>query len=221
MSVLPFNSTLHLLSKDEHKRWSTFRQNLTLLKRRLPAVSAKQDPEPGKWPDFEKYAPQVLSFCVHWLWPEPVEELPVDFAQVLSDLGTFMWHAGLIKDGSTNLQAAEDILDDRQVNADNQLRGDLHANLGIISSFSGVSERPESMERRTRALAIRRKAFERIPPEKVTRVDAIRFHNAKCDRAFVFTLEERFDEAKPIFEECVRKYQSRGNEDDVWFEYAK
>lgn len=33
--------------------------------------------------------------------------------------------------------------------------------------------------------------------------------------------EERFDEAKPIFEECLRKYQSWGNEDDVPFEDAK
>ena len=91
---------------------------------------------------------------MHCLWSGPAVELPVDFAQVLSDLGALMWHAGLMKDGSTNLQAAEDILDDRHVRKDNQLRGDLHANLGIIFSFSGVSERPESMERRNRTLNI-------------------------------------------------------------------
>lgn len=214
-------SILHSLSKDSDLRWEFFRQALALLQRGVPEVSRLQEPEAEKWPQFEKYAPQVLSLRTHCLWPEPAVEFPVDFAEVLSNMGTYMWHAGLLDTGSKSLLNAEEILDNKQVDRDNELRGDLHVNLGIIFSFTGVSEREVSMQRRLEALDIRWKHYEDIPDGKRTRIDEMRWVNARTDLAIAYMHEENFDEAEAIFEECLRKYKTWDTEDKIPFEYSK
>ena len=214
-------SILHGLSKDPEQRWRIFRQALALLRRGAPEVSKLQEPEADKWPQFEKYAPQVLSLRTHCLWPEPPVEFPVDFAEVLSNMGTYMWHAGLLDTGFQSLLNAEEILDQKDVDEDHELRGDLHVNLGIISSFTGVSERKASMQRRLRALDIRWKHFDDIPVRKRTRIDEMRYENARTDLAIAYMHEENFVEAEGIFEACLDKYKTWDTEDIIPFEYAK
>ena len=214
-------SILHGLSKDREQRWRIFRQALALLRRGAPEVSKLQEPEADKWPQFEKYAPQVLSLRTHCLWPEPPVEFPVDFAEVLSNMGTYMWHAGLLDKGFQSLLNAEEILDRKNVEKDHELRGDLHVNLGIISSFTGISEREKSMQRRERALDIRWKHFEDIPGRKRTRIDEMRWYNARTDLAIAYMHEESFEEAEGIFEDCLEKYKTWDTEDKIPFEYAK
>jgi hypothetical protein len=46
----------------------------------------------------------------HCIWPEPPMDLFLDFAQVLSDMATFMWHTGLLAQGIDALRTAEHIL---------------------------------------------------------------------------------------------------------------
>ena len=85
-----------------------------------------------------------------------------------------MWHAGLVDDGSEALETAEHILDEREVGEIDPLRGDVLGNLGIPSSFAGVSQRKEGMDRRLEALQIRIEVYEDVPKKKVTRNDEIR-----------------------------------------------
>ncbi|KAL8897522.1 MAG: hypothetical protein Q9207_007174 [Kuettlingeria erythrocarpa] len=157
--------TVDLTRACDH-RWRVYNQAFLLLRRGMPMSSPIQDPEPEKWPQFQRYTPQILSLRTHCLWPEPPVEFPVDFAHILSDMGTYMWHAGLVDNGSEALQTAENILDDRGVEEINPLRSDILANLGAASRFSGASQRKESMNRRVEALKIRREVSRRYSEEE-------------------------------------------------------
>lgn len=79
----------------------------------MPTTSPLDIPEPDKWLRFQKFVAQVLNLRMHCLWPDPHVELPVDFAKALSDLGTYMWHAGLASDGDDALRTAIQIMDDQ------------------------------------------------------------------------------------------------------------
>lgn len=132
-----------------------------------------------------------------------------------------MWHAGLMSDGAKALETAEEILDERGIPKFNALRSDILANLGALSGFSGVSDRRESMKRRSNALDIRKRKFEKTPENQLTRLDHVRYINAESDLAFGYLQEERLDEVKHIMERCLREYQTWGDEDEIPFEYAK
>ena len=125
-------------------------------------------------------------------------DLPVDFAHILSDMGTYMWHAGLVPDGSKALETAEHILDERGVDEIDPLRGDILGNLGMLSGFAGVSQRKEGMERRLEALKIRKEVNDDIPEKKITQDDRTRLYIAESDLAFGHLQEEDFEKVEEI-----------------------
>ena len=209
------------LSKDFAARKRAFEQTFELVRYCLPEVSSTDQPEPNAWAHFEKYVPQILNLRSHCLWPEPPVELPIGFAQVLSDMATYMWHAGLFKDGEEALETAEHILDDNNVGREHPLRGRIHEHLGIIASFSGVSERDAVVERRILALEARTASHDTIPAGRLTRDDNIRRYNVESDLAFGYLQYEYFDEAEEKMEMCLNKYKSWGSEEEIPFEYLK
>ena len=148
-------------------------------------------------------------------------DLPVDFAHILSDMGTYMWHAGLVDDGSEALETAEHILDERGVREVDPLRGDILGNLGILSGFAGVSQRREGMERRLKALKIRKEVYDGIPDKKITQDDRARLYIAESDVAYGYLQEEEFDKVEEIMERCLTQYKTWGSEDEIPYEYAK
>lgn len=209
------------LSRAHDQRWRTYHQAFVLLRRGMPMSSPIQVPEPEKWPRFKKYTPQILNLRTHCLWPEPPVDLPVDFAQILSDMGTYMWHAGLVADGSEALETAEHILDERGIHEIDPLRGDIVGNLGILSGFGGVSQREEGMQRRLKALKIRKEVHEDIPEKKITQDDNTRLYIAESDVAFGRLQEEKFEEVEEIMERCLAAYKTWDTEDKIPYEYAK
>lgn len=209
------------LSKDTDERWRIFEQAFILVRRCLPSVSSADQPEPELWAQFERFVPQILSLRTHCLWPEPPVELPPSFAKVLSDMATYMWHAGLLKDGADALETAEHILDDNGISKKNPLRGNVHEHLGIFASFNGVSERDAALERRHDALEARKAAHIAIPANKVTREDEIRRYNVESDMAFGHLQWEDFDLAEKQIDMCLEKYKTWGSEVEIPFEYLK
>ncbi|MCJ1398272.1 hypothetical protein MMC11_001469 [Xylographa trunciseda] len=209
------------LSRVHDHRWKVYHQAFVLLRRDMPMSSPIQVSEPDKWPQFERYTPQILNLRTHCLWPEPPVPLPVDFAHILSDMETYMWHAGLADDGSEALETAEHILDERGVREIDPLRGDILGNLGILSGFAGVSQRREGMERRLEALKIRKEVHDDIPEKKITQDDRTRLYIAESDVAWGYPQEENFDEVEEIMERCLTQYETWGNEDEIPYEYAK
>ena len=209
------------LSKNYEHRWQVLSQALDLLRKGMPSVSPIDNPEPDKWADFEKYVPQVLSVRTHCLWPEPPVELPPDFAQVMSDLATYMWQAGLFSEGTDALYTAERIIDDQNVDNKNPLRGNIHEHIGIFASFNGVSEREECMIRRHKARKARQASHFQIPKGSVTRDDEIRLFNVESDMAFGLMQQEDFVQTEKVMEKCHDQYQKWGSKDDYPFEYLK
>ena len=179
-------------------------------------------PEPEKWPQFEEYAPQVLNVRTHCLWPEPPIDMPLEFAQTLSDLATYMWHAGLATEGHEALDTAIGVMDQAHLESDDPMRGDTYAKLGILISYNGVSDRRETMRLRQKAWDIRHKEFDDKPPDERSRNDEIRLYNVKCDLAWTFLHERQVDKIEPIMKECYNKYKAWETEEaKIPFEYAK
>ena len=144
--------------------------------------------------------------------------LSVDFAHILSDMGTYMWHAGLVDDGSDALETAEHIFDERGVDEIDSLRGDI---LGILFGFVGVSQRKKGMERRLEALNIRKEVYDDIPEEKITQDERTRLYIAESDVAFGYLQEEKFERVEEIMERCLTQYKTWDTEDNIPYEYAK
>ena len=149
-------------------------------------------------------------------------ELTVDFAQVLSDMATFMWHAGLLSDGIAALRTAEHILDVHNIGDEHHLRGNIHTHIGIFASHGGVSFRDEAMDRRHKGRKARRANHRVVEQQRpVTLDDEIRLWAVESDMAFGLLQCERFNEAGVIIEECHEQYKKWGTPDVVPFEYLK
>jgi hypothetical protein len=195
---------------------------MLLLRRGCPLVSPLDIPEPEKWPEFERYVPQILSVRSHCLWPDPPIQPPIDFADLLSDLATYMWHAGLAEAGHDALETVVDVYDREHVPEQDERRSNVYSRLGILISFNGVSDREETLKYRLKAMDIRQKAFDKIPKNKVTREDEMRLFNVKSDLAFTFLHEERFTDLEPIMDKCYEKYRAWDEEEEnIPYEYAK
>lgn len=150
----------------------------------LPAKSPFIVPSAEKSRKLQVYGPHILSLRAHCLWPDPPVQLPVNFAQVLSDMGTYMWHAGKLTEGEEALETAVNIMDKNDLDKGDPMRADVLQILGIMSSFEGVSERNKSMELRFKALNARKLAFEAIPQGRVTRDDEVRRWIVESDIAY-------------------------------------
>lgn len=194
---------------------------MTILRQGCPMVSPLNIPEPEKWPDFEKYVPQVLNVRSHCLWPEPPIEPPVDFADLLADLGTYMWHAGLAEEGQDALETVLDVYDKENVPKNDERRSNTYSKLGILISFNGVSDRKDTMEYRMKAWNARHEVFKSIPSNKVTREDEINLYTVKSDLAYTYWHEERFEDVERIMTECFAQYKKWDSEEEIPFEYSK
>ena len=172
------------LSRDFVHRWEVFQQAFRLVRDVLPADSPFIVPSSDTWPRFQKYGAHILSQRAHCLWPDPPIELPINFAQVLSDMGTYMWHAGKLPEGQEALKTAVTIMDKNELEDDHPLRANAYEMLGIMSSFEGVSKRWHSMDLRYKALEARKLSYDSIPRSKVTRDDEIKRWTVESDVAY-------------------------------------
>jgi hypothetical protein len=212
---------LHDLSRDPNRRHEVYEQAFSLVERAMPKVSSIDNPEPEVWGEFQKYVPQIINIRAHCLWPEPPMELSLEFAQVLSDMATFMWHAGLLAEGIDAMRTAEHILDHHKVGNENPLRSNIHEHIGIFASHSGVSLRDEAMSRRHKAIEAREVSYNAIPKRLLTREDEIRRWNVQSDMAFGLLQGEDFAKAGEVIERCHEQYKIWGAPEQIPFEYLK
>ena len=218
--MVQWNVLLHLSRNSVH-RWEVFQQAFRLVQDVLPTESPFIVPLSDTWPRFQKYGAYVLSLRAHCLWPDPPIELPVDFAQVLSDMGTYMWHAGKLSEGQEALKTAVAIMGKKEVEDDHPLRANAYEMLGIMSSFEGVTERRQSMHMRYKALEARKLSYDSIPRSKVTRDDEIKRWTVESDVAYGLVQEEDFEPAAEIMKRCLKKYHEWGPEDDYPYQYSQ
>ena len=214
-------NVLLYLSRDTAQRWDVFQQALRLVRDVLPAEPPLIVPSSDTWPRFQKYGAHILSLRAHCLWPDPSVEFPVNFAQVLSDMGTYMWHAGNLSEGQEALETAVTIIDKNELEDNHPLRANAYEMLGIMCSFEGVSERKHNMDLRYKALEARKLSYDSILLDKVTRDDEIKRRTVKSDVAYGLVQQEDFEPAANIMERCLKKYQEWGTEDDYPYQYSQ
>jgi tetratricopeptide (TPR) repeat protein len=219
--VVQWNVLLDL-SADYNKRWGCFQEAFDIVKAMLPKTDPKAVPEPEIWPPYAKHGRQILELRTHCLWPEPPVELPMDFARILAEMGTYMWFSGKFPEGEKALGTAENILDDNKAKWNDELRAHVYAMLGIITSFEGVSERKRSMEFRKNAYFSRNQGIGRKPESDRTRDEDIMVWNMHSDMAFGYIQEEDWESTAKNMDECFEQYQKWDkNEMAIPYEYAK
>ena len=209
------------LSSDPLFHWDVFEQAFRLVRDVLPTESPFIIPSSDTWPRYQKYGAHILTLRAHCLWPDPPVDLPVEFAQVLADMSTYMWHAGKFLEGQDALKTAVTIMDKNELEDHHPLRANAYKMLGIMSSFEGVSERRYSMDLRYKALEARKLSYNSIPPTKVTRDDEIKRWTVESDVAYGLVQQEDFEPAAEIMERCLNKYQEWGSEDEYPYQYSQ
>ena len=213
---------MHRLSKDWEGRQKAFAQAFALVRGQMPEASRIQASQPDVWHKYEAYVPQISSLRTHSLWPDPKLKLPADFGQVLIDIGTYLWHQGLLFDGKAALETAEQVLVELPLDEMDPLFSDIDDVMGIIDDFTGISCRADSLRRRRRALKIRKHRHALIAEEDLSRIDSIRLYNAEANLGCAYLQAEMFEEAERIFESCLVQYKTWTLvEKDIPFEYAK
>ena len=218
--TVQWNVLVHL-SRNVAHRWTVFQQAFKLVQGVLPVKSSFIVPSSDTWSRYQKYGVHILSLRAHCLWPDPPLELPVEFAQVLADMSTYMWHAGKLSEGQEALRTAVTIMDKNELEDHHSLRANAYEMLGIMSSFEGVSERRYSMDLRYKALEARKLSFNSIPPTKVTRDDEIKSWTVESDVAYDLVQQEDFEPAAEIMERSLKKYQEWGSEDEYPYQYSQ
>ncbi|KAK4550294.1 hypothetical protein LTR36_003261 [Oleoguttula mirabilis] len=219
--VVQWNVLLDL-SVDHNKRSECFNQAFDIVRAMLPKVDPKVVPEPHIWPPYARHGRQILELRSHCLWPEPPIELPLSFAYILSEMGTYMWFSGKFSEGKEVLGTAEKILDDRNAKWNDELRTHIYAMLGIITSFGGVSDRQRSMELRKLAYQSRKQGLGRKAESDRTRDEDIMMWAMHSDMAFGFIQEEDFESTATFMGDCWEQYQKWDSDEmAIPFEYSK
>lgn len=219
--AVQWNVLLHL-SKDYDYRWQCFIQAFNIVKAMLPNVDPKIVPEPEIWPPYARHGRQILELRSHCLWPDPPVQLPLSFAQILADMGAYIWFSGKFPQGEKALDTAEAILDDNNAKFSHSLRAHIYQILGIITSFEGVSQRAKSMELRKNAASARNQNIGRRREADRSYDEDNMLWSVRSDLAFGYIQEEDWDRTTEYIEECYEHYKTWDK--DEWkipFEYSK
>lgn len=211
------------LDKDVSSRQGVFSQVFLIVRSRFPSASPIQVPEPDKWPMCKKYLPHVLSLQRLLLGNLIDVEPSVELARLFSDGGIDLWERGLTTEGLDLLKSAESILDRLDSGDFQPLRADIHVIVSLLLQDSGLIHIGECHDRIKTALEIRTRnqLIAARGHVKLGRTDEILLFNAWSDYACVLLQLNMFEEAKPIFEKCLLKYQEWGDPNDIPYEYSK
>ena len=212
---------LHSLKADAdpNKRGRVFEEVLSMIQQRLPKASRLQTNAPETWPQYMTYVPQVISLRRNSLWPQPPLSMNFQFARLLADLGSFLWHTGQIADCGANMKPAAEYVR-AQIDASQgtpeleELLSDIYLVIGILADCIGVSKRDESLDLRLSLLDLREKAHKAIPPAEIIVEDEIRLGNARTDLACAYMQRAQYTKASKIIEEMLLQYMKWGSEED-------
>jgi len=123
-------------------------------------------------------------------------------------------------EGLDLLLSAEAIL--KQLDCDeDKLKANIHVIIALLLQDQGSAYFSESKERISKALEIREMVRKTTPTENYTKNDDILLHNAKSDYGCVLLQYNRYQEAEPIFSQCLVKYREWGKDEDIPYELAK
>lgn len=207
------------LSKDKSKQQIVFDQAVALVREVFPRSNPLQQPMPDQWSECQRLLPHLHALHDVYHRYKPAIKGSTDFAQLLSDAGMDQFERGITHEGLLLTRTAEEVLDACSPHDHQVMRADIHAMIAIMYDNTGIGERKEGLKRRKIALDIRKKIFEAADTPR--RQDEMLLYNSWMEYAISLLHYHRFEDAEPIIENCLRKFQQWGSEDEIPFEYAK
>lgn len=106
-----------------------------------------------------------------------------------------------------------------QIGYDSQatMRADIHIMIALMYDNTGITNRVESLEKRTTALEIR---LAKLSPSKHNQ-DEILIYNARMDYTISLLQDHDYKTVEPLIEECHQKYHQWGPPEEIPYEYSK
>lgn len=200
-----------------------FDQAVALIREVFPRSNPLQQPTPNQWVACQRLLPHLHAlrdvYLGRYRSSQPAINGGIDFAQLLTDAGMDQFERGITKEGLLLLKTAEDVLQASSPEDHQVMRADIHAMIAILYDNTGISKRQEALDRRETALALRRKVFDEAATPQ--RKDEILVYNSEMEYAMALLHFNRYQQAEPYIEKCLKKYQEWGPEEEYPFEYAK
>ncbi|KIM98634.1 hypothetical protein OIDMADRAFT_56981 [Oidiodendron maius Zn] len=212
---------LHKLNNETSQRQKSFDIVLKLLQAVLPKPSALQQPEEGTWPIIEKYLPQIQSLEAAYNRAKPKIAGSFELAEIFSQFGVDLYDRGLIKVGEKLMKSAEDILDSIAFDNSSPVRTNIHIVIGMYTDTLGITRRDEGLERRIKALDLRKQALKGRAPADIRTEEDILLHNAVMDLSCSYQQFNRFDKVEELSNICFEKFKTWGRPEAFPYEYAK
>jgi tetratricopeptide (TPR) repeat protein len=210
------------LDMDDYNYANALRRAFRLLRKQLPKADTQQVPEPTDLESSMKVMNHVYSFYQVLEKRPPkssmVEPQPAELAEFFYDAGFYLWGGqAYAYDGVSFLEAAERILDTTGADANAKIRADIHCIIGLLLLNLGCEDRVRGSERLRMAWQIRRVIF----LDQNTEDNEVLLQNAAVDYSLCLMNEHRFEEARPIYQECRERYEKWGGEPKNPFEFGK
>jgi tetratricopeptide (TPR) repeat protein len=195
-------------SPDDCKQ--AFNHAFLLVRAMVPSQSATSSPTNHHWPIHERFLPHVLSLhAVFKEWDDKMPNLlqhPLAFAELLSDVGNYMYERYLIKDALTVLETAERIcIKFLGVDCTDLLYIQILYLQASIGLNHGSTMRADSVKKKEHIVKLRMDRLpssykrKKDPRNKEHRLEAIRLSTALNNLACAYMHSEDYKRAKPLF----------------------
>jgi tetratricopeptide (TPR) repeat protein len=145
---------LHKLDADPNLRQCVFEQVLSVLRKVYPRQSDIQAPSNEHWRDEEECLPHVLNLQIVFEQSKPPMLGTPVFAELLGDVGNYLWERALYTKGIQCLELAAKLYDENSWK-DSMAHSKVLTILGAISSEVGITGRRRATERWVRSLHLR------------------------------------------------------------------
>ena len=222
---------LKLDEGDLSQRNQVFEQACGMVRHVLPETSPTQTPNEKLWPQLERAVPHVLRLC-HVFTSPSRNKLPGSFrlARMFYDAGFHTWEQWnpMTQVGIMLLSTAERILQGLNYHTDGKLQANIHSTMAMFLDQVGISKRIAVIERRKKAMHIRKKVFDlevtkhKLDPMRPIDPDSeLLYYNAVNNEGRSFLQSNSFREAGQVFSQCYKKYLEWGDETKIPFEYGK
>lgn len=210
------------LNSDLRRREAAFKRATQHLRASYPATSPLQIPNAIASTALRLVLPHVLSMVACFERAFPKLEGDFDLARLVIDVGGMdCYDRGLIKESYSLNGAVLAILDPLEASIIESSLSDALLMQGLCTDFMALSKREEGLAIRQRALEIRQRLFQAIPPDQVVQNDEIRLYNCYTDLSCSLQQINEFEGVKEHLTRCFQKYQEWGSEIEEPFEYSR
>ncbi|CAK7219343.1 hypothetical protein SCUCBS95973_003790 [Sporothrix curviconia] len=202
------------MNAEREERDIIFGTAYELIRTRLPRPSL-DTPEQAKWNAFKEYLPHVLS--LQRAYADPLSIVNVEpflgLAELFKDGGVLLWQRYIHGDALKLLRSAERVLDQLPQQNDN-LRSEINITINLLLQYFGINYRKEINERSAKILEFRDSVLKHKSPDTVTERDKLFLNDARADYANTLLQFNDFQQAEPIYQECLATYMEIGDLED-------